>query len=441
MKFSLMKKSIDFWNFRYLLILAVLLIVGMISLKKHSQPYQVLRSPAEYEKQEALWFIWNPYDHKQGESNARVVNQMIKILLDSQRVVLSVADSLVYHDALNRLDSKLISHPNFSFAFVPSVQFWARDMGPVFVLLKNGQQAIADFNFNLWGYSDQDDPYNLIEEAFDRKAADYLDLPTIKSSIISEGGNREINSQGVLLTVEAVEAERNPDLSLSDLEEEYKRVLGVKKTIWLKRGLKEDEHTFLGPIETSEDFRAYTTITTNGHIDEFARFVNDSTILLAQVDSVQLSQNDPIAKENHRRLEENYEILTNATDLDGEKFNILRMPMPDPIFIDMGPGDEVYEYIKTLDYKSAIEFPDGEQIKVVAAASYLNFIIANEVVLGQKYCRGECSERDKELDKKALKILERVFPDRTVHLIDALAVNLGGGGIHCITVHQPLIQQ
>lgn len=396
-----------------------------------------LRSPAEYQKQDALWFIWNPYDHKIGESNAKVLSELIEITHKSQKVVLSVADSTVYKDALKHIDKEVRNHPNFSFAFIPSIQFWARDMGPVFTVLEDGKLAIADFNFNLWGYGEPNDPDNLVEEAFDRNVAEYLELPVITSKMISEGGNREINSQGILITVERVEAERNPDMSISEMENEYKRLLGVQKTIWLKEGLKEDEHTFLGPIETAEEFRAYTTITTNGHVDEFARFVNDSTILLAEVDEFQLASGDPIALENHKRLEVNYQILKEATDLNGKKFSIIRMPMPDPIFEEMGPGDDVYEYIKTLDYQSGIKFPDGEEIKVVAAASYLNFIIANEVVIGQRYCRDECSDRVKILDQKAQEILQNVFPERKVYMVDALAVNLGGGGIHCITIHQP----
>ena len=40
-------------------------------------------------------------------------------------------------------------------------------------------------------------------------------------------------------------------------------------------------------------------------------------------------------------------------------------------------------------------------------------------------------------DKVAEQILQSVFPNRKVVLIDALAVNLGGGGVHCISMQQP----
>ena len=229
--------------------------------------------------------------------------------------------------------------------------------------------------------------------------------------------------------------DRNPDMTKEAMELEYNRLLGVKKIIWLKQGLVEDNHTFLGPITTSEGTKAYTVVTTNGHIDEFARFVNDSTILMAKVDSLEFD--NPIALENHKRIEVNYQILSEATDQEGKPFTIVRMLLPGTIFSTMSPGDYVYEYIKTLDYKDRSTFPNGDTVKVMAALSYLNFIITNKVVIGQRCWREGMPDYLKLKDEKATQILKSVFPDRRVIMIDALAVNLGGGGIHCISMHQP----
>ena len=221
------------------------------------------------------------------------------------------------------------------------------------------------------------------------------------------------------------------------MEAEYKRLLGTKKVIWLKQGLVEDDHTFLGPIKTKDGTKAYTVVTTNGHVDEFVRFVNDSTILLAKIDSTEL--NDPIAFENNKRIEENYEILYKATDQDGKPFTIIRMPLPGTIYDTMNPGDYVYEYIKTLNYDDGSAFPNGESVKVIAALSYLNFIITNKVIIGQSCWREGMPDEFKLKDKKASQILQSVFPNRKVIMIDALAVNLGGGGIHCISMQQPAL--
>ena len=310
-------------------------------------------------------------------------------------------------------------------------------MGPIFVETNQKTFAIADFNFNSWGYADTLDVDTKTEEMYDVRVAKHFKLPVISSSMISEGGNREVNGKGTLITSEAVEKGRNPNMSKLQMEAEYKRLLGTKKVIWLKQGLVEDDHTFLGPITTADGTKAYTVVTTNGHVDEFVRFVNDSTILLAQIDSKELD--DPIAFENNKRIEENYEILSKATDHDGQPFTIIRMPLPGTIYNTLNPGDYVYEYIKTLDYGNGIKFPDGESVKVMAALSYLNFIITNKVIIGQRCWREGMPLELKSKDEKAAQILQSVFPNRKVIMIDALAVNLGGGGIHCISMQQPAL--
>jgi agmatine deiminase len=295
--------------------------------------------------------------------------------------------------------------------------------------------AIADFNFNSWGYADTLDIDTKTEEMYDVRVAEHFNMPVISSAMISEGGNREVNGKGTLITTESVEADRNPDMTKEEMEAEYKRLLGATKIIWLKKGLVEDNHTFLGPVTTADGTKAYTVVTTNGHIDEFARFVNDSTILLAQIDSTEFS--DPIAFENHKRIEENYQILATSTDQDGNPFTIVRMPLPGTIFSTMSPGDYVYDYIKTLDYEDGSTFPNGNTVKVMAALSYLNFIITNKVIIGQTCWREGMPIELKQKDEQAYQILQSVFPKRKIIMLDALAVNLGGGGIHCISMYQP----
>jgi agmatine/peptidylarginine deiminase len=41
-----------------------------------------------------------------------------------------------------------------------------------------------------------------------------------------------------------------------------------------------------------------------------------------------------------------------------------------------------------------------------------------------------------EKDEKTAKILQSVFPNRKIVVIDALAVNLGSVNIHCISMNQ-----
>ena len=413
----------------------IILLIFSCSTRAEQDTLSVIRQPAEFETTEAIWLIWPSADHKKGESVQEVTFSIIDALINDLKVNVTCTDEEQFEKAKSVLNAKYKGAKNLSIQLIPSFDIWARDMGPIFVETNNKGQAIADFNFNSWGYTDSLDVDAKMDEMYDVRVAEYLNLPVISSPMVSEGGNREVNGKGILMVTEAVEIGRNPNMTKAEMEDEYKRLLGIEKTIWLKKGLVEDDHTFLGPITTSDETKAYTVLTTNGHIDEFARFVNDSTILLAQIDSTEFD--DPIAFENNKRMEENYQILSEATDQDGKPFTIIRMPLPETIFSTMGPGDYVYEIIKTFDYKDGSNFPDGETVKVMAAISYLNFIITNTVVIGQTYWREGMPNELKLKDEKAAQILQSVFPNRKVIMIDALAVNLGGGGVHCISMQQP----
>lgn len=397
----------------------------------------VINQPAEFDTQEALWLIWPSTNHKESESVEKVTLSIIEALIGTTDIVVTCKNKELLKQAQETLNKRFGEQPRLTILEIPSFEIWARDMGPIFVQTNQNSFAIADFNFNSWGYSDTLNADTKTEEMYDVRVAKHLNLPVISSAMISEGGNREVNGKGTLITSESVEMGRNPTMTKKEMEAEYKRLLGTKKVIWLKQGLVEDDHTFLGPITTPDGTKAYTVATTNGHVDEFMRFVNDSTVLLAEVDPAELA--DPIAFENNKRMEVNYQILSLATDQNGKPFTIIRMPLPGTIYNSMSPGDYVYEFMKTLDYEDGNKFPDGQPVKVMAAFSYLNFIITNKVIIGQTIWREGMPAALKLKDEKAAQILKAAFPDKKVIMIDALAVNLGGGGIHCISMQQPAL--
>ena len=61
--------------------------------------------------------------------------------------------------------------------------------------------------------------------------------------------------------------------------------------------------------------------------------------------------------------------------------------------------------------------------------SYINHYIVNGAVI-------LCSFDDPN-DQVAKAILEKVYPDRKIVLVDAKQIFANGGGIHCITQQQP----
>jgi agmatine deiminase len=80
---------------------------------------------------------------------------------------------------------------------------------------------------------------------------------------------------------------------------------------------------------------------------------------------------------------------------------------------------------------------NGSSIKALLAASYLNFVVANEVVLVPSYWKEGRAETVKQKDEAAQEVLRRVFPGRRIVPINPENINAGGGGMHCIVQQMP----
>ena len=388
--------------------------------------------PAEFEPHRALWMAWPTYENKRGLPTEPLLIEIIRATEGRVAIELLAQDDAEADRLRERFRQEEVPDGHVTIHAVPHGDIWMRDMGPIFLRGDRGGLRVIDFGFNMWGYESPDSPNSRLEEAVDRHVADLLGLEVVKSALISEGGSREFNGKGVMLAVEAVELQRNPGWTLETMEEEFRRTLGVSKVIWLAEGMAEDELTFRGRLPGG----VYTVITTGGHVDEFARFADPATILLAEITEEE-RRTDPIAAISHERLEESFRRLSAATDQDGNPFRIVRVPAPDSLFDTMRAGDGVFDYIQPLEYEDGSSIAPDDEIKVVAAASYLNFQVTNGLVLAQKYWKPGMPASLREKDERALAILREVFPGREVLPLDAMAVNLGGGGIHCILQQEP----
>jgi len=393
------------------------------------------RKAAEYEPTEAVWLMYPQVTHKKSEPITAVTLEIIKALAPYTKIKFVVPNDSLETLAKKLIPANLLKNSTVSILKFPYREFWARDFGPSFLINQKGEKAMADFMFNTWGYNDTSNVEAKIDEKLDENIANYYKIPIISTNIVSEGGDHEVNSKGTLLLVEAVEKHRNPNQTLEEITAEFKRVLGVTKVIWLKQGVRDDDNSTFGKIEGPDKKMFYTVLTTNGHIDEFARFANDSTILLAWVKPE--DRISAVEIESAKRMEVNYNILKNATDQDGKPFKIIKVPMPYPVLNTLQPGDGVYDVLSELEYKDGSKFPQGKTIDVIAAASYLNFLIANKVVLMAKYWKPGMPLEIKKRDEEAFNIIQNNFPDKKIIAINTVAVNLGGGGIHCITINEP----
>ena len=166
------------------------LIIFSCSSTKENDDLYVVRQPAEFETQQAIWLIWPATNHKQDESVEKVTLSIIKALIETEKVVVTCRDTALLAHAKEILKNNFGEHKNLTIMELPSYEIWARDMGPIFVETNQNTMAIADFNFNSWGYADTLDADTKTEEMYDERAADLLKLPVISSPMISEGGIR-----------------------------------------------------------------------------------------------------------------------------------------------------------------------------------------------------------------------------------------------------------
>ncbi|HEY9059114.1 MAG TPA: agmatine deiminase family protein [Pseudobacteroides sp.] len=352
------------------------------------------RLPGEFEKQQAIWLQWPSEAYNVGNHPVSpVIINVIKAIDPFIRVNVMTRSKDEISQIKALLKSSGYTGTSVSFYDINHMSIWTRDVGPVFVMNANNKLNVVDFGFNNYSRDGSQDYIN-VEGQVDRLVAQRFNLPVIATSLISEGGAIESNGKGTLMTTESVVLKRNPDMTKQQIENEYKRVFGLKKIIWLKKGLAEDDRI------------------TSGHINEIARFASPNTILLAQVLPGDRYANN-YTNESYLRLEENYNILKNSTDQDGKPFRIIRIPMPPMVY---GKPNE--------EGKTPIR-------------SYLNYAATNGAVLFQSYWKSGLSTELRDTENGVIDIFRGVFPGRQIIGIDSENVNLWGGGLHCITQHMP----
>ncbi len=334
---------------------------------------------AEWEPHEGTWLAWPQNEETwPGKVNRieEVYLQMIEALTPHEKVNLLVNDERTRENVAKRLRVRGVSS-NVIYHLIPTVDAWIRDYGPNFIVRSSGKKkeiAFVRWIFNAWGGK-----YESL--ALDNKVQDLLvprlGMPVFIPGLVLEGGSIDTNGKGALLTTEQclLNPNRNPHLSREKIEEVLKNFMGFTHVIWLGEGIEGDD--------------------TDGHIDDITRFVNPTTVVTA----VEENSSDP----NQQILHENLKRLKQATDQNGKKLNIVTLPMP-----------------------SRVECAFGR-----LPASYLNFYIANGVVLVPIFGHKQ--------DTAALKILQEIFPGRRIVRIRSEELILGLGGIHCVTHEQPSI--
>jgi len=272
---------------------------------------------------------------------------------------------------------------------------------------RNGLYGV-NFHFNGWGQENtgatgwtkdlQKAANGVMDQpiAEDRLIADFVlkqaGATKLSTWLVMEGGGIEVNGKGTAVCTESciLNPNRNPGRTKGEVEAELLHLLGVKKVIWL-------------PGSKAKDI-------TDGHVDFYARFVGESTVVFAL-------ESDPQSPD-YAPTQANQQILTSATDARGNKITAVPLKVPD--------FNRVQAAVEARNGWNA-----GHSFFNVAgfAAGYVGFYLARSCVLMAQF-------GDAAADQAAFNVMRGLYPDRAVMQITNDGVANGGGTIHCATQQQ-----
>jgi agmatine deiminase len=201
-----------------------------------------------------------------------------------------------------------------------------------------------------------------------------IGVPGLESELVNEGGGIHVNGAGAVLLTETVQ-------------------LGAgRNDTWSREEVEQEIHQKLGTNRAIWIRRGltrdYDQFGTRGHIDIVACFAGANKILFHE-------QQNP----EHPDYSVSHEVKRTLEEAGG--FELIAVPAP----------------LKLRDEEGFVDY------------SYINHYVINGAVI-------LCSFDDLN-DEVARNILQTVYPDREIVLVDARAIFARGGGIHCITQQQP----
>ncbi len=348
------------------------------------------RMPGEFETHAGTWMLWpeRPDNWRWGAKPAQAAFvEVARAIVRFEPVTMCVSPA-------QYLNARHLLPPEVRVIEMTSNDAWVRDCGPSFVIGKDGDVRGIDWQFNAWGGLrsglyfpwDQDDlvGYKILEV---ENVARYA------GPMVLEGGSIEVDGEGTLIATREclLNPDRNPEMTETEIERCLSDYLGIDKILWLERGVYNDE--------------------TEGHIDNLARFVKPGVVLLDWTDDT--------ADPQYAISLDAFERLSRATDAHGRRLEVIKLPQPGPLFM-------------TAEEACGVDVIEGTQPRAGGlrlAASYVNFYCCNAAVIMPLL--------DPTTDRRAIEILECVFPERRIVPVAAREILLGGGDIHCITQQQP----
>lgn len=323
---------------------------------------QSFRFPAEWEKQQSLWTAF-PFDTDEWYDKLSAAQAEIAAFVSTLAAHEQRVHLLCRDQNVQTLAKCMIHDINGSTA---NVEFPIMEYGDIWLrdtgpitLVNDDKKRAQIFAFNGWGEKFLMDG----DQSIGHDIAAAQKLRANISHMIFEGGAIDVDGAGNAITTKqcVLNANRNPHMSKEDIEHVIKHSLGIHHICWLDDGLAGDH--------------------TDGHVDNLSRFVEIEHVLVPKAEK----PDDP-----------NIYIYEDAAKRAQES------------------GFKVSRIISAGRYEI-----DGE----IAPASYMNFVIANDVIIVPQF--------NISSDAKAIETFSHLFANKKIIGLPSIALLSGGGSFHC----------
>ncbi|MDE7411113.1 MAG: agmatine deiminase family protein [Paramuribaculum sp.] len=333
-----------------------------------------VRLPAEWEYSGAILLSWPHAKTDWAYMLDEVQTCFIKIveaISTYQKVIIAAPDIEIPQKQLTHIAKDKI----FYFK-TPTNDTWARDFGPITIQDANGTFHPLDFRFNGWGLKFP----SCFDNCINRNAAAcrLIYSPLIDNQdFVLEGGGIESDGNGSLMTTAycQLSPNRNSHLTASEIKSQLINRLGGKQVLWLEYGYLAGDDT-------------------DSHIDTLARFAPDNTIVYVGCDNPDDEHFDELMAMKNE--------LCRMRTLDHKPYNLIELPLPDPIYDD-----------------------DGQRLP----ATYANFLALPQAVIMPVY-------NQPQKDRLASMIISVAY-NRPVIEVDCRALIKQHGSLHCVTMQIP----
>ncbi|MDE6536174.1 MAG: agmatine deiminase family protein [Muribaculaceae bacterium] len=329
------------------------------------------RFPAEWERHGAVMLSW---PHSLTDWNY-MLEEVRACYCEVIRAIIAAGEVVILIGPESELADEKFPEGVYK-VYVATNDTWIRDYGPLTLSTPDGFRLL-DFRFNGWGLKFAANFDNQVNRNLGKLWV-YSQMPISCKDLVFEGGSIESDGSGTLLTTEycLMAPNRNEPMTRGQVESVLLQRLHGRKLLWITNGgLAGDD--------------------TDGHVDTLCRLAPGNSL-------VYVGCQDP-DDEHFESLQAMAAELREFTNADGDPFNLIELPLPDPIYD-----------------------AEGQRLP----ATYANYLVLERAVLLPVY-------NQPMKDKLAAEMLRIVFPDREIVSIDCRALIQQHGSLHCATMQIP----